>query len=149
MVEPGPTVEGDDPAIPDDETLLRRLSDAGPNMVAVDPLTGVRRPSSGAFKPDPDVSVYRTSVLASHGLDAQALVKAPHNLVVSIEVSDVRRHAGLGVRADPWPQDIEDPRHLRNAAHALIIGWSGLSKNQRRERQRALATAPSLRFVIG
>lgn len=149
MVAASEAQGGDDPAIPDEESLLRRLSDAGPNMIAADPLTGVRRPTSGAFKPDPDVSVYRDSVLASYGLDARALVKVPQNLVVSIEVRDVRQHAGLGVRDDPWPQDVDDPDHPRNAAHALIVGWSGLTRSQRRERQRALATAPSLRFVIG
>ncbi len=145
----GPTPAADDPAIQDDESVLRRLSDASPNMVAVDPLTGTRRPTSGAFKPDPDVSVYRNSVLESHGIDARALVKAPQNLVVSIEVADVRHHAGLGVRDDAWPQDVDDPHHPRNAAHALIVGWAGLSRSQRRERQRALTTAPSLRFVVG
>ena len=149
MVGPAPATEGDDPAIPDEESLLRRLSDAGPNMVAVDPLTGARRPSSGAFKPDPDISVYRSSVLAAHDLDARALLKAPQNLVVSIDVADVRHHASLGVCDDPWPQDVDDPNHPRNAAHALIVGWAGLTKSQRRERQRALTTAPSLRFVVG
>lgn len=141
--------DADNPTIPDEESLFRRLSDAGPDMVAVDAATGARRPSSGAFKPDPDVSVYRHSVLSAHGLDAHDLIKVPQNLVVSLSVADVRHRAQLGVRDDAWPPDVEDPTHPRNAAHALIVGWTGLSRSQVRERQRALARAPSLVFLIG
>lgn len=149
VIPPG-DVEGDDPAIPDEDSVLRRLSDSGPNMVTIDLATGVCRPTSGAFrcKPDEDgVSVYRESVLAAAGLTAAALVKAPQNLVLSLGIAEVRSRAHLGVGNDPWPQDVDEPDHPRNAAHALIVGWTGLTKSQRRERQVALATLPSLRFI--
>lgn len=139
---------GDDANIPDNEALYRRLSDDSPNMVVVDALSGVRRPSSGAFKPDDDgVSVYRESVLQGRGLTAADVVVRPGNLVVSLPVRAVRA-ISLGVSDDPWPRDIPDPDHPRNAAHALIIGWDGLGKSARRQRQRALSELPSLRFVF-
>ncbi len=139
---------GDDASIPGDDAVLRRLSDGGPSMVTIDAVTGVRRPSSGAFKPDEDgVSVFRTSRLADQNLNASAVVTGPHALVVQLSIGEIRSVAQLGVRDDPWPEDVEDPDHPRYAAHALIVGWSGLSKNQRRARQQALATLPSLRFM--
>lgn len=139
---------GDDPSIPDNDRLLRRLSDSGPNMVAVDTVTHDRRPTSGAFKPDEDgVSVYRESVLSTSGLGAADVVRAPMNLVVSLEVADARAITPLGVRNDPWPSDIPEPDHPRNAAHALIVGWDGLSTGERRRRQQKLTKAPSLRFI--
>jgi hypothetical protein len=73
-------------------------------------------------------------VLASQGL-----------VVVRIGVADVRSIDPLDVRDDPWPQDIPESQHPRNAAHALIVGWAGLSKKI--ERQRALTRLPSLEFV--
>ncbi len=134
--------------IPDDDSVYRRLSDSSPNMVSEDSLTGERRPSSGAFMPDDDgVSVYRESKLQEAGLGAADVVRSPLNLVVSIEVGDVRSVPPLGVWDDPWPQGIDEPEHPRNAAHALIVGWEGLSRNQSRERQRALTKLPSLRFI--
>jgi len=66
---------------------------------------------------------------------------------VSIPVADVLS-IPLGAQPDPWPSDIPDPEHPRNAAHALIVGWEGLTKSARKERQRALASLPSLRFVF-
>jgi len=39
--------DDDDADIPNEEVVYRRLRDAGPSFVAVDQLTGVRRPSSG------------------------------------------------------------------------------------------------------
>lgn len=116
-------------------------------MLAIDAVTGQRRPSSGAFKPDADgVSIYRASRLAATGLGVVAVVRDPWNVVVALGVGDVRA-VPLGVRDDPWPDDIDEPEHPRNAAHALITGWQGLGKNERRRRQRALAEAPSLRLV--
>ena len=64
---------GDDPSIPDSETLYRRLSRENPNMYAVDEETGERRPTSAAFKPRPNedgLSVY------SNQLRGQAVVSA-------------------------------------------------------------------------
>jgi len=137
-----------DPAIVDDDAVLRRLSDSGPSMLRIDLATGERRPTSGAFQPDEDgVSVYRESRLHEQDLTAADLVKAPQNLVVSLGVGEIRAVANLGVRDDPWPSDVDQADHPRNAAHALITGWAALSRNERRERQRALATLPSLQFV--
>lgn len=139
----------DDPAIPDGEILYRRLPNGTPDMVSVDQLTGARRPSTAAFKPDADgISVYRHAVLTHGGLGPNALVRSPLNLVVAIDVGDVRS-IGLGVHDDPWPRDIPEEDHPRNAAHALITGFTGLSQRARRDRQRQLVTLPSLRFVIG
>jgi hypothetical protein len=138
----------DDEPISDDDWIYRRLSDNGPTMIAIDALTGRRRPTSGSFKPDDDgVSVYLESRLNAASLGAVDLVKVPQNVVVSLGVVDVRTVTPLDVHDDPWPQDVVDPRHPRNAAHALIIGWAGLGRSDRRARQRALADAPSLSFV--
>lgn len=52
-------------------------------------------------------------------------------------VGDVRAE-GLGVAPDPWPAETDDPDHLRNAAHALVVGWGSLSKGQRKLTQYAL-----------
>lgn len=136
--------------VPDDDAVYRRLSDSSPAMVYVDPLTGERRPTTGAFlaKRDEDgVSVYREQLLVAAGLGPADVVTASHNLVVSVGVADVRSVTPLDVRDDPWPGDVPDPTHARNAAHALVVGWTGLSKSQRRERQLALVNAPSLTFV--
>lgn len=143
------TARLDDPAIPDSEVLYRRLSDGGPNMVVVDLETGTRRPSSGAFKPDQDgISVYRHQLLAGAGLGPNALVRDPLNLVVAVDVGEVRS-IDLGVRDDPWPTGIPEQEHPRNAAHALITGFEGLGQGARKRRQQALVTLPSIRFVIG
>lgn len=140
--------DSDDPAIADDDRLYRRLSDSSPNMIAVDVLTGARRPSSGAFKPDDDgVSVYRESLLQRDSLEAVDVVRAPQNLVVALPVGAVRSIRPLGVRDDPWPTGIPNEDHPRNAAHALIKGWNGLSTGERRRRQRALAALPSIEFI--
>lgn len=140
---------GDDPRIPDTDALYRRLSDSRPSMVAVDLETGARRPSSGAFKPDEDgVSVYRRGLLTVTGLGPDDVVRHPLNLVVSVDVRDVRS-IGLGARDDPWPSDIDEPDHPRNAAHALITGLERLSRGERKHRQKALVALPSITFVRG
>lgn len=136
--------------VPDDDAVYRRLSDSSPAMVFVDPLTGDRRPSTGAFriKPGEDgVSVYREQLLTAAGLTAADVVTTPLNLVVSLAVTDVRAISPLDVRDDRWPRGVPDPTHPRNGAHALIVGWHGLGKNARRERQLKLVNAPSLTFV--
>ena len=119
-------------------------------MVFVDPLTGDRRPTTGAFRAKPDedgVSVYREQLLVAAGLTAADVVTAPLNVVVSLGVDDVRAIPPLDVHDDNWPADVPDPTHPRNGAHALIVGWDGLGKSARRERQLALVNAPSLQFV--
>lgn len=139
--------------IGDEEFVYRRLPTKNPNWVYTDPITGERRPTSGAFMPDSDgVSVYQEQVLVSHGLTAAHVVKAPENLIVSLGVADIRsvvtkREVALDVEADAWPfgESAEAPR--RDVAHALIIGWTGLSNSQRRASQLGLANVPSLSFI--
>lgn len=139
----------DDPSIPNDDVLYRRLADSGPNMVVTDLEIGERRPTSGSFQPDDDgISVFRRSVLRANKLGPDDLIKHPQNLVVSVDVADVRS-IELGVRNDPWPSDIDDADHPRNAAHALITGFEQLSHKERRRRQKKLVTLPSITFVRG
>lgn len=119
-------------------------------MVYVDPLTGDRRPTSGAFavKPGEDgLSVYREHLLTASGLTVADVVTAAQNLVVSLAVHDIRSTPPLDVRDDPWPPDVPEPAHPRNGAHALIVGWEELSRSERRARQLALVNAPSLYFA--
>ncbi len=140
---------GDDPAIADADSVYRRLSDSRPPMLVIDFVTHERRPSSAAFRVDSDgVSVYRRSKLDAAGLTAADLVRLPQNVVVSLVVGEIRSLAKLGIRDDPWPPDSDDPGHPRNGAHALIVGWNGLSRSQRRERQKTLARLPSLSLVV-
>lgn len=133
--------------VEDDEVLLRRLPDGSAAFVAIDQLTGAIRPASGAFKPDADgVSVYRERILQEWGLSARDLIRAPLNQLVRMLCLEIRG-IGLVVRSDPWPPNSDDPAHHRNAAHALIVGWQGLGKNERLRRQRELARLPSVAFV--
>lgn len=139
----------DDPRITDTEALCRRLSDSSPNMLVRDEVSGERRPSSAAFKPDADgISVYRLDVLTGSGLGPADLCTRDAQLVVTVQTADVRSQ-GLGVRPDPWPLDVDDPGHPRHAAHALIIGFATLSRGERRRRQQSLTRCTSLRFVHG
>lgn len=139
----------DDASIPNDEVLYRRLADAGPNMVAIDQVTGTRRPSSGSFKPDSDgVSVFRRSLLQRDGLGPRDVITSSGQLVVGVEVGDVRSIA-LGALDDPWPTGIPEPEHPRNAAHALITGLEHLGRASRLRRQRALVALPSVHFAHG
>lgn len=136
--------------VPDEDAVLRRLSDNSPAMVYVDPLTGAQRPSTGAFalkRGEDGVSVYGEQLLTAAGLGVRDVVVAPSNLVVRLTVGDVRAAPPLDVRNDLWPTDVPDPRHPRNGAHALIVGWDGLGKNPRKAAQRALVEAPSLSFI--
>ena len=73
---------------------------------------------------------------------------ADDDLVYGLEVNDVRR-LDLGVKADAWPPGIPDEAHLRNAARALIVGFTALSRTERKRKQSELVAAPSLRKVIG
>lgn len=136
--------------VPDDDAVVRRLSDSSPAMLYIDPLTGDRRPTTGAFAPrrgEDGVSVYREQLLSEAGLSVADIVTAPTNLVVRLTVADVRAVPPLDVRDDRWPQDVPDPGHPRNGAHALIVGWDGLGKSTRRAVQLALVNARSLRFI--
>ncbi len=147
-----PALPDDDPNIPDDEVLYRRLSYDNGAWVVKHAVTRQRvRPTSGAFNPDPDgVSVFRHACLLAllPPLGPSDLVVSPENVVVGFTVGDVRS-LNLGVKDDPWPIDVPDPDHPRNAAHALIIGLNGLGRNARSRQQKLLAEVPSMKFVHG
>lgn len=129
------------------ETVYRRLFDGGPSMVAIDQVTGARRPTSGAFKPDDDgISVYRHALLEAAGLTPGDVRTSPWNLVVGVGVGDLRT-IDLSVNDDPWPADVPDPQHPRNAAHALIVGMEGMSRGARRRCQKALVALPSVQIL--
>jgi hypothetical protein len=143
-----------DPSIPDSESLLRRIpSIDNRDMIAVDEGTGRRRLTSACFKlstvddgtgkkePEDGLSVYLLDVLHSQDMDAHALVKEPEiNLIVAVPAA-VARDLDLGVIPDPWPEHTDEPRHPRNAAHALITGMDLKSRKERGRAARALATA--------
>ena len=98
----------DDTSISDDEILYRRIAHYGSgDLVAVDAITGHRRPSSGAFKSDDDgISVYLNGVLSEMGLSPHDLVRAPQNAVVAFGAA-VPRQLSLGVARDAWPTGTE------------------------------------------
>jgi hypothetical protein len=137
----------DDLSIEGDDLVFRRLSDGGQSMIAKDTVTGERRPTTGAFKPDPDgVSVFLRSVLTANDLGPEAVVTRPENLVVSLTAGDIRS-IDIGIRRDPWPGDVPDPDHPRYVAHALLKGLEALSNNERHRRQGKLVMLPSLAIL--
>lgn len=145
----GRSCVGDDPGISDSEILYRRLSRENPDQYALDAETGERWPTSAAFKPKPDedgLSVYRHVKLAEAGLAASDVATAPEHVVFGVNVEDVRS-IKLGVRDDAWPSGITDPEHARNGAHALVIGWEGMSRGEKSRRARELTRLPSMRLV--
>lgn len=136
----------DDSTIPNSDTLYHRLSHRGADFLLIDAATGESRPSSGAFKPDPDgLSVYRREILHQHGLSAaDVAVDRATNAVVGFDVAEARS-LNLGVIDDPWPADSDG--HPRDAAHALVKGLYELSKNQQLRCRRALTKLPSMRIA--
>lgn len=127
-----------------DDVLFRRIPNMrSANFMVTDEQSGRTRPSSGAFEPDEDgVSVYIERVLRAYDLDSNCLMDQPLQGVVALEVTDVVSggEVALTIVSDPWPQDVEDKSHQRNAAHALIQGLGDLGKKPRRREQRRLAT---------
>jgi hypothetical protein len=104
---------------------------------------------SGAFEPDPDgVSVYVHTILAAHGLGPSDVALAPGQSVAGFSVGDLRS-IGLGIRPDPWPSDVPETDHKRNAAHALILGLNELGAKAQLKRRQQLARLPSMRIVHG
>lgn len=129
----------DDPKISNDEILYRRIPNVEhASFMVIDEVTRVRRPTSAVFRPDNDgLSVYIDSILRQHGLTERDVQTRLASGVLSLVVGDVRAEE-LGVVPDAWPKDTDDPDHLRNAAHALIVGFQSLSKRQLRVKQHAL-----------
>lgn len=136
-----------DEPLPAGDTVYHRLAAPTADMIAVDQATGARRPSSGAFKPDTDgVSVYSRWAMTAHDLQPGHLLRRNGNLLVSLDVDEIRTLEGLDVIGDPWPDDIEDQQeaaHPRNAAHALITGLPE-TKKARIRRQGELAKLSSV-----
>jgi hypothetical protein len=132
----------DDLQVPDEEVLYRRLPFDDQNWLVRDSITGEPvRPTSGAFQPDSDgLSVYRKSILNSQKppLGPADVAMTSENVIISFTAGQVRS-ISLGINDDPWPQDVPDPKHPRNAAHALVIGWEELGKKARIRRQKDFA----------
>ncbi|MFB7982473.1 hypothetical protein [Streptomyces vinaceus] len=142
-------MEDDDSTIPDDELLLRWVPAFSPTHLVRDSATNeVIGPSSAAFAPDTDgASVYLDSLVQARNLTPVDVTHAVTDSVWTLPVEQVRA-LNLGVRRDPWPQDVDDPEHPRYAAHALITGLIGLSKKQRIRAQKGLANSASLKCVL-
>jgi hypothetical protein len=144
-----PSCDGDDPGIPSDEILYRRLSRVDPNQYALDTETGERTPTSAAFTPKPDedgLSVYRHAKLTAAGLDASVVALVPEHIVFGMSAGEVRS-VDLGVRDDAWPQGIPDAAHPRNGAHALIVGWERMSRGAVKRHARELAKLAATRLA--
>lgn len=150
----------EDADVPGSESVYRRVPRVDSNFMIIDQVTHeIVGPTTAAFQVDPKdngISVYRRSILLDHNLSAEDLIKDPLNLVVGVTVDDLRscRHiladgrvVRLGLRNDPWPEDVPDPKHPRNAAHALIVGFDGLSKGDQRMLRAALVRQPTMRIV--
>ncbi|MDX2762850.1 hypothetical protein [Streptomyces europaeiscabiei] len=142
-------MEDDDSTIPNEELLLRWVPAFNPALLVRDSDTNeVIGPSSAAFAPDTDgASVYLDSLVQANSLEPPDVTHAPTDSVWTLPVGQVRE-LNLGVRRDPWPQDVDDPEHPRYAAHALITGLLGLSKKQRIRAQKGLARSTSLKCVF-
>ncbi len=65
--------------------------------------------------------------------------------MVGFSVEDLRS-IFLGVKDDPWPQDVSDPKNPIYAAHALIKGLNELGSSQMKKRRKLLSELPSMTF---
>jgi len=132
--------------VADDEVIYRLLFS---DWVSIDKITGLRRPSSAAFKPDEDgLSVYREEILIRDGLSASDLTRNADDPVVSFTSADVRS-LGLDVHVDALPPDVPDPEHPKHAAHALIIGLNEFGSSAQLRKRKEMAKLPSMKFVQG
>jgi hypothetical protein len=135
-------VKPDDPSIPPEEALYRRVP-AVPyvGMALLDEDSGEVTFKRGAFKWDNDgCSCNRHSVLVANQLTWQDVKKKPEHGVMRLRVSDVREN-GMGVADDPWP-DVPEPMPA-DVAHALIVAH-GLSNRQRDRALSAIARRAEL-----
>jgi hypothetical protein len=131
-------MNSDDASVRDDEELYRRIAKHGDtSMMVYDEASGAISVSSGAFRLDSDgCSVYMRSMLEAHDLAAEALVRDPMNVVISITALQVRA-VRLGIRSDPWPPDSDG--HPRDVAHALLVNPYELGKKPLHRACRSLA----------
>ncbi|WP_141689522.1 hypothetical protein [Streptomyces sp. DI166] len=128
----------------DGDLLWRRVNTKVPSMIRRDSVTQEELgPSSAAFKPHDDgTSVYVRRILDEHRVEPTGLSEDPHDSIWELEVKGVRDQ-DLDVVPDPWPPDVPEPEHPRHAAHALIVGWQGLSQNQIGKKAKELARQAS------
>lgn len=140
MSESSSATPPNDPSIPFDEVVYRRVRDDDANMVETDE---GRQPSSAAFADDVDgMSVYLRSELERLGkvpADVVAGLSGTYR-VVALEVGAIRS-LGLGVTADPNPADSDHPC---DPAHALVRYPDGLGKRARLRLQRELKAIAQL-----
>lgn len=123
-----PTERVDDPAIRDDEILWRLVH---PSQIKVDPETGNRIPSCGAFHPSDEMSVHRASLTTSEIV----LANYPQHSLVEFPAG-VARSVECIVVSDPLPD---------NPAHALVCGKSS---GGRLSMSQAKQIARQARWVI-
>ena len=131
-----PLVQGE-PLHVDDE-VYRRVSLSRPKMFVIDSLDGHAYPSKAAFeidKTDYCISVFSHIAATALGLGPGDLARTPNEVLLRFAAARVRAVEGLDVLGDPWPQDVPEPEHPRNGAHALI---SALPPNQLRGAHRRL-----------
>jgi hypothetical protein len=117
----------------DDELLRRVPSLSNADFVVENTETGERTFSSACFKLRPDedgLSMFSRTVMERNGLTCADVCCDPLNAVVSIPGSEPNDQ-GLTTVPDPWPTDVPQPEHLRNAAHMLIKGIDALTKGPR------------------
>lgn len=110
---------------------------------------GTAWPTNAAFIPKPQedgLSVYRRMKLEAAGLGASAVATRPEHIVFGMETGDVRA-VKRGARDDAWPPGIPDEEHQSNGAHALIVGWEGMTRGEIKRRARELAKLPLLKLV--
>ncbi|MFI6282095.1 hypothetical protein [Streptomyces sp. NPDC050988] len=128
----------------DGDLLLRRVNVKQPNMMRRDSDTDEELgPSSAAFKPHKDgTSVYVRRILDERCVEPAGVSENPHDSIWELEAKTVRDQE-LEVVPDPWPPGVPDSEHARHAAHALIVGWQGLSQKQVGRKARDLARLAS------
>jgi hypothetical protein len=111
----------DDPEIPDDAVLYRRLPEY--HLKLADDRDSGYRPTSNCFQdPDPNgVSVYLAALLEGMGMGPEVVTEGVGSGLwgVAETTAGQARKAGFGVRPRPDPAAVED---LRNPAHAELTG---------------------------
>lgn len=132
-----------DPKVPDDAVLYRRLP---PHHVKPSPdhELGSRHTSNCFQDPDPQgVSVYVAALLAVEGLGPDDIVAGMGpGWGVAETTAGAARALGFGVRLRPDPAVADDPR---NAAHAEL---TGLKKGKDGQRQAKDLTKPPTRLIL-
>jgi hypothetical protein len=134
------------------DQLLRRVpSLTHEDFVTTNTETGERSLTSACFKlrsKEDGLSVYSRTVIERNGLDCAKVCSTPFNVVVGIPGA-LPDSQGLETVPDPWPTDVPEPDHLRNAAHMLIDGLGPLSKSERNELARTWARTAEWVYVPG